>query len=206
MTSITNPLLPIVRHNDYPFPLFTMDYTPKYPKKDLISRIKLNTTYHRWEDMRIEKPGIQSEMKIHCKEINDIIDTGRTMIKEIQKSWKLPHEVTIESHWIYLSGPDNPWAPWHKHHHVGGLDGLQPQWTYVYYAEFPENLEGTDGRLYFREDHDLEKEYWYLPKEDSFLVFPSLLDHKPEIAPKSAKSRIVIAGNYYFDYNYSLAV
>jgi hypothetical protein len=64
----------------------------------------------------------------------------------------------------------------------------------------PETLEGTDGRLYFRMDHDPQTEYWILPKENTFLVFPSLLDHKPETAQKSTKSRIVMAGNYFFDF------
>jgi hypothetical protein len=166
-----------------------------------MDKLHLNTTYHRWQDMIKDKPGIQSEMKIVCPEISDIIDTGRQMIKQVRRSWKLPYNTTIESHWIYMSGPDNPWAPWHKHEYVGDVQGLVPQWTYVFYAEMPENLEGTDGRLYFREDHNPEKEYWILPEEDSFLVFPSLLDHKPEIAPKSAKSRVVMAGTYFFDCN-----
>jgi hypothetical protein len=193
--------LPVQKLEEYPFPLYKLKYTPKFPKKELMDKLHLNTTYHRWQDMIKDKPGIQSEMKIVCPEINDIIDTGRQMVKQVRRSWKLPYNTTIESHWIYMSGPDNPWAPWHKHEYVGGVEGLVPQWTYVFYAEMPENLEGTDGRLYFREDHNPEKEYWILPEEDSFLVFPSLLDHKPEIAPKSAKSRVVMAGNYFFDNN-----
>ena len=147
MITNSQPLLPIVRMEEYPFPLFKMDYTPKYPKKDLISRLKLNTTYHRWEDMRVEKPGIQSEMRIVCKEITDIIDTGREMVKQVQDSWKLPSDVTIESHWIYMSGPDNPWAPWHKHHHVGGVDWIVPQWTYVFYVELSTNHKSPENVL-----------------------------------------------------------
>lgn len=185
---------------DYPFPLFEMEYTPLHPKENLINKLYRNTYFHRWEDMRKEKPGIQSEMKLRSPEIVEIIDTSRKMVQQIQRDWRLLYSDSLESHWIYISGNDNPYAPWHKHEHVGNVDGINPHWTYVFYAEMPENLEGADGRLYFRQDHDLDTEYWILPRENTFLVFPSLLEHKPETARKSDKKRIVMAGNYWFDY------
>lgn len=194
----TNDL--IITKLDYPFPIYQMDYTPQHPKKNLIEKLYRNAYFHRWNDMRKEKPGIQSSMKLRSPEIVEIIDMSRKMVCQIQRDWKLLYSDTLESHWIYISGNDNPYAPWHKHEFVAEVDGIIPHWTYVFYAEMPEYLEGTDGRLYFRLDHDPETEYWILPKENSFLVFPSMLDHKPETAQKSQKSRIVMAGNYWFDY------
>ena len=185
---------------DYPFPLYQMDYTPIHPKEKLIEKLYRNTYFHRWDDMKKEKPGIQSSMKLRSPEITEIIDTSRQAVQQIQKEWRLLYSDTLESHWIYISGNDNPYAPWHKHHWVAEVDDLEPHWTYVFYAEMPEFLEGNDGRLYFRQDHDPTKEHWILPKENTFLFFPSLLDHKTEIAPKAAKKRIVMAGNYWFDY------
>jgi len=189
-----------IRKLDYPFPLFEMDYVPKHPKEDLIRKLYRNTHFHRWEDLRVEKPGIQSSMKLRSPEIVEIIDMSRLMVQQIQRDRRLLFSDTLESHWIYISGNDNPYAPWHKHHHVAEVENIEPHWTYVFYAEMPETLEGTDGRLYFRMDHDPQTEYWILPKENTFLVFPSLLDHKPETAQKSTKSRIVMAGNYFFDF------
>jgi len=189
-----------IRKLDYPFPLFEMDYVPKHPKEDLIRKLYRNTHFHRWEDLRVEKPGIQSSMKLRSPEIVEIIDMSRLMVQQIQRDRRLLYSDTLESHWIYISGSDNPYAPWHKHHHVAEVENIEPHWTYVFYAEMPEKLEGTDGRLYFRMDHDPQTEYWILPKENTFLVFPSLLDHKPETAQKSTKSRIVMAGNYFFDF------
>ncbi len=189
-----------IRKLDYPFPLFEMDYAPKHPKEDLIRKLYRNTHFHRWEDLRVEKPGIQSSMKLRSPEIAEIIDMSRLMVQQIQRDRRLLYSDTLESHWIYISGNDNPYAPWHKHHHVAEVENIEPHWTYVFYAEMPETLEGTDGRLYFRMDHDPQTEYWILPKENTFLVFPSLLDHKPETAQKSTKSRIVMAGNYFFDF------
>ncbi len=189
-----------IRKLDYPFPLFEMDYVPKHPKEDLIRKLYRNTHFHRWEDLRVEKPGIQSSMKLRSPEIAEIIDMSRLMVQQIQRDRRLLYSDTLESHWIYISGNDNPYAPWHKHHHVAEVENIEPHWTYVFYAEMPETLEGTDGRLYFRMDHDPQTEYWILPKENTFLVFPSLLDHKPETAQKSTKSRIVMAGNYFFDF------
>lgn len=185
---------------DYPFPIYEMEYTPIHPKEKLIEKLYRNTYFHRWEDMVQEKPGIQSSMKLRSPEIVEIIDTSRQMVQQIQRDWRLLYSDTLESHWIYISGNDNPYAPWHKHHWVAEVDNIEPHWTYVFYAEMPENLEGTDGRLYFRLDHDPSTEYWILPRENTFLVFPSLLDHKPETAQKAAKKRIVMAGNYWFDY------
>jgi len=191
--------LPLVKL-DYPFPIYQLEYNPVHPKSKLTEKLYRNTYFHRWDDMVLEKPGIQSSMKLRSPEIVEILDTSRQAVQQIQRDWKLLYSDTLESHWIYISGNDNPYAPWHKHHWVAEVEGIEPHWTYVFYVEMPETLEGSDGRLYFRQDHDLEKEYWILPKENTFLFFPSLLDHKPEIAPKAAKKRIVMAGNYWFDY------
>jgi len=189
---------------DYPFPIYQMEYTPVHKKEDLIKKLYRNAYFHRWDDMKEEKPGIQSSMKLRAPEIEEIINMSRTMVQQIQRDWRLPYTDTLESHWIYISGNDNPYAPWHKHPWVAEVDEVKPQWTYVFYAEMPEYLEGMDGRLYFRLDKDPSTEYWILPKENSFLVFPSMLDHKPETAQKAQKKRIVMAGNYWFDYGQNI--
>jgi hypothetical protein len=72
-----------------------------------------------------------------------------------------------------------------------------PHYTYVYYIQMPDVMDGEDGVLYFKgEDNN---EYWIRPEEDDLIVIPGHLPHSVGLASKSNKDRIVLAGNVGFD-------
>ena len=73
-----------------------------------------------------------------------------------------------------------------------------PHYTYVYYIQMPDLMEGDDGVLYFKSKN--EKEYWIRPEEDQIIIMPGWMPHAPMNAPKSTIDRIVMAGNVGFDY------
>jgi hypothetical protein len=72
-----------------------------------------------------------------------------------------------------------------------------PHYTYVYYIQMPDVMDGEDGVLYFKgEDNN---EYWIRPEEDDLIIIPGYLPHSVGLASKSNKDRIVLAGNVGFD-------
>ena len=72
-----------------------------------------------------------------------------------------------------------------------------PHYTYVYYIQMPDTMEGEDGVLYFRGEN--KKEYWIRPEEDDIIVMEGWMSHAPNNAPNSTIDRIVLAGNVGFE-------
>lgn len=78
------------------------------------------------------------------------------------------------------------------------MERFIPQYTFVYYTQMPDVMEGEDGVLYFRGEN--KKEYWIRPEEDDLIVMPADMPHAPNNAPKSTIDRIVLAGNVGFEF------
>ena len=76
-------------------------------------------------------------------------------------------------------------------------DRFIPHYTYVYYIQMPDVMEGEDGVLYFKGNND--KEYWIRPEEDDLIIMPADMPHAPNSAPNATIDRIVLAGNIGFD-------
>jgi hypothetical protein len=72
-----------------------------------------------------------------------------------------------------------------------------PHYTYVYYIQMPDIMEGEDGVLYFKGENG--KEYWIRPEEDDLIVMEGWMPHSPNNAPNSTIDRVVLAGNVGFD-------
>jgi hypothetical protein len=77
------------------------------------------------------------------------------------------------------------------------MKSFVPDYTYVYYIQMPDVMEGEDGVLYFKGSDD--KEYWIRPEEDDLIVMEGWMPHSPNNAPKSTIDRVVLAGNVGFD-------
>jgi hypothetical protein len=73
-----------------------------------------------------------------------------------------------------------------------------PHYTYVYYIQMPNVMNGEDGVLYFRGKN--KKEYWIRPEEDDLIIMEADMPHTPNNAPNSTIDRIVLAGNVGFDF------
>jgi hypothetical protein len=73
-----------------------------------------------------------------------------------------------------------------------------PHYTWVYYIQMPDIMEGDDGALYIKGEND--KEYWIRPENDDLIIMEGYLPHAPNNAPKSNIDRIVFAGNVGFEF------
>jgi hypothetical protein len=73
-----------------------------------------------------------------------------------------------------------------------------PNYTYVYYIQMPDIMEGEDGVLYFKGENG--KEYWIRPEEDELIVMEGWMPHSPNNAPNSTIDRVVFAGNVGFEF------
>jgi hypothetical protein len=83
---------------------------------------------------------------------------------------------------------------YHIHTEINKVSGqFFPTFTYVYYIQMPDNLEGEDGVLYFLDDEGVE--HFILPNEGDLIIMNGDLPHAPNHALKSTKDRIVFAGN-----------
>jgi hypothetical protein len=83
---------------------------------------------------------------------------------------------------------------YHTHTEINQiLKSFIPTYTYVYYIQMPDVMDGDDGVLYFKGEND--KEYWIRPEEDDLIIMPGSIPHAPNNAPKSTIDRVVLAGN-----------
>ena len=140
-----------------------------------------------------ESPGIQSKIVIVSKNIEDI---RNEILKKVISHFKLKKNYLISyEDWVYISENTNRQSNYHNH--LGGgnnkLIKEPPQWSIVYYAEMPNNLQGNDGFLYFLTNNG--DEVSVLPKESQLIMFPSNVQHKPQLNKNSTNKRIVYATN-----------
>ena len=77
-------------------------------------------------------------------------------------------------------------------------NSFKPYYTWVYYVQMPNNLEGDDGVLFIEDSN--KKLHKFLPEEDELIIFDANIPHGPNSSYKSDKDRIVIAGNVGFEY------
>ena len=140
-----------------------------------------------------DSPGIQSRIYIISKNITDI---RNEVLKMFISHFKLSenHLIYIDD-WVFISDNKNNRSGYHNHISDGNLALIKelPQWTFTYYVEMPDNLEGTDGHISFKMKNG--EEVSFLPVENQILMFTADTLHKPELNKKSTNKRVVYAGN-----------
>lgn len=113
--------------------------------------------------------------------------------------------------WVNVVRSKNPVQIQFKHEDIKGVDKFHthteinrknkqfyPNYTYVYYIQMPDVMEGDDGILLFRSKEN--KEYFIKPEEDDLIIMPGYMPHAPNNAPKANLDRVVMAGNVGFEY------
>ena len=113
--------------------------------------------------------------------------------------------------WVNIVRSKNPVQIQFKHDEIKGVDKFHthteinkqmksfvPNYTYVYYIQMPDIMEGEDGVLYFKSKNG--NEYYIKPEEDELIIMEADMAHAPNNAPKSSIDRIVLAGNVGFEY------
>jgi hypothetical protein len=100
--------------------------------------------------------------------------------------------------WVFISQNTNTLTGYHTHTNESThrIINQLPDYTITYYVQMPDNLEGNDGHLSFKDIDD--NEFSILPKEGDLIIFKADLQHKAETNLKSEKDRIVFCTNFTF--------
>jgi len=149
------------------------------------------------------------EITINNK-LDEVVKYGINYCKEIYKEKNIEYNKINTDAWVNLVRSNNPVQIQFKHDEMRGVDKYHthteinkknksffPHYTYVYYIQMPDTMEGEDGVLYFRGEN--KKEYWIRPEEDDIIVMEGWMSHAPNNAPNSTIDRIVLAGNVGFE-------
>ena len=150
------------------------------------------------------------EITIETK-MDEIIQMGIDYCKDLYKERNVVYNKINTDAWVNVVRSTNPVQIQFKHEELKGVDKFHvhtdinkemksfiPHYTYVYYVQMPEVMNGEDGVLYFRGKNN--KEYWIRPEEDDLIIMEADMPHSPNNAPNSTVDRIVVAGNVGFDY------
>jgi hypothetical protein len=124
--------------------------------------------------------GVKEELNFNKININAWINVVKTG-KPKQNNFKYAGDVILHNH-VYLQK---------------NINSFCPEYTFVYYAQMPDNLTDLEGTLIVEGKN--KKRYYYLPEEGEIVIMKSNLEHSPNHSPNSTKNRIVIAGNVGFE-------
>jgi hypothetical protein len=159
--------------------------------------------FHKYNDLTF-----LGKIQIKSK-LDKILDFGIKQCLEVYNiEYNLPFNRIDVDCWINRIRAKNPVQfqgivsdshRYHTHTELEKKRGIfTPHFTWVYYIQMPDNLEGDDGTLFLKGKNG--KEYFILPEEGDFIVMPADLPHSPQWALKSIKDRIVLAGNVGFEF------
>jgi hypothetical protein len=149
------------------------------------------------------------EITIETK-MDEIIQMGIDYCKDLYKERNVVYNKINTDAWVNVVRSTNPVQIQFKHEELKGVDKFHvhteinkemksfiPNYTYVYYIQMPDIMNGEDGVLYFRGSN--KKEYWIRPEEDDLIIMEADMPHSPNNAPNSTVDRIVMAGNVGFE-------
>ena len=164
----------------------------EYNKEQLIKEVKLNFDVNA-TSIRVaskETPGLQSNIIISGEEIDRINKYALTLLgSELKCNINKP---LYHHSWSYKSDNTNIYESYHAHTSSPGTNINNMEWTYTFYVQMPDNLEGEDGYLLFKTKEGVE--YKMLPNEGDLVFFPASLLHMPKNNNKSKLERIVLGG------------
>jgi hypothetical protein len=143
--------------------------------------------------------------------LDEIVQIGINHCKDLYKEKNLEYNKINTDSWVNVVRSKNPIQIQFQHENLKGIDKFHthteinketksffPNYTYVYYIQMPDVMNGEDGVLYFRGKN--KKEYWVRPEEDDLIIMEGDMPHSPNNAPNSTIDRIVLAGNVGFDF------
>jgi hypothetical protein len=138
--------------------------------------------------------------------LDEIVQLGINKCKEIFSEKNVNYNKINAESWINVVRSKNPVQDnfhndnkYHMHTKINkGNKQFIPHYTYVYYIQMPDVMNGDDGVLFFLGENN--KEYWIRPEEDDLIIMEAHIPHSPNSAPNSTLNRIVMAGNVGFDY------
>ena len=144
-------------------------------------------------------------IKVETK-LDEIVQIGIDKCKEIYNEKNITYNKINTDAWVNVVRSKNPVQEnfytdekYHIHTEINKKNkDFIPHYTYVYYIQMPDIMNGDDGVLYFKSKED--KEYWIRPEEDDLIIMEADVPHSPNNASNSTLDRIVMAGNVGFSF------
>ena len=141
-----------------------------------------------------KEPGIQSAVLVNSKELNLI---RRRKIDMAFSLFNKPFFYSIHE-WIFISQNDNLYSGFHTHQSDAStkITKQKPDYTMTYYTKMPDNLEGDDGHIIFKDVDG--QEYSILPKVGDLILFGADVLHRAATNVNSKDERMVFCTNFTF--------
>jgi hypothetical protein len=173
---------------------------------------KVNEKYNNTESktdcfgFEVERNNQKGLGSIHIS--NKLLEVVQSGINECIDLYDKTYNKIDIGTWINVIRAKNPVQPhyknkvsgekeYHTHTEIAKINKqFEPAYTYVYYIQMPDVMDGDDGVLYFKGKNG--KEYYIRPEEDDLIIMPGDMPHYPNDAPNATKDRIVVAGDVGF--------
>jgi len=98
--------------------------------------------------------------------------------------------------WAFVSTPNNRDTNYHTHSQFCSSEPtILNSWTWTYYLEIPNKVEGDEGKLFFSMNQKDSTALKIFPKPQHLYIFNAEVPHRPELNPNSTNNRVVLAGN-----------
>jgi hypothetical protein len=156
--------------------------------------ITQNVSQSYTESPGTQSYGIQSYVRVNSKNINiirnNIVDS---MFYLINKPF-----FYSTNEWIFISKNNDTYSGFHKHNEKVSTIFIKqkPDYTLTYYSKMPDNLNGKEGHLIFKDEFG--EEFSILPNVGDLLIFDANLLHRAETNTNSNTERIVFCCNFHF--------
>ena len=181
--------------------LYKVNYTPTSSKENILKSVSNLISLQPENDLS----DAYTYLNNRFNEIDEIEKKGIEICLEIEGNLS-----NINCHydtWVNRVRAKNPVQrfgaivmghPYHNHTEINKtMLRYKPKYTYIYYIQMPDNLQGDEGELVLKDvDGNVHS---VLPKEGEFIIHESNIDHYPKEATKSTRDRIVVAGNVGFE-------
>ena len=173
---------------------FYITNLPTINNFELIKDLKFNMKVNKKTSVEsVKEHGIQSYIILKTKAIKNL---NTKIYKKIFKFLNYnTNDINLyfSTEWIYVSNKNNNWTRFHTHTFSDTLK-TDIDWSFVYYAQMPDNLNEQEGKILFRTNEGIEVSYF--PQVGDLILFPANLLHKPEFNRSSDIERIVYAGGF----------
>lgn len=143
-------------------------------------------------------PGVQVELHYSNGEYLSKVPRllGNKVLEFHNTNFDRKGEESFTHSWAYISHPENKDSNFHTHEFFSTMESqIVTTWTITYYLEVPDNCQDDEGKLLFSTSGEDSNALKLFPKKNTIYIFNGTLSHKPEIAPNSTKSRVVLAAN-----------
>jgi hypothetical protein len=189
-------------HKIYKIPLSGIDNSKV--EKELRIDMDLFIPNMRFQDPKFNKPGIQIDGNaLMGDETRKLFSNAYTKVRDTFTEINQTNFISgYQRSWFYIAVPELPNADWHNHlrFHQDYAETFT-DWTWVYYVQLPNNCEGDEGKLFFRDKKKAPTEYYsFFPEEGYVYAFDAQLEHLPALSPKSTVDRITAAGNVILNF------